>query len=104
DKPQQKLKEAKNRGEVKSGVVVHEQRVPAIKRKASAAPLIAKEFSQLNSPLAVMLARPIQKLPVITTSVDNVFAVSVMVLSRQIGIRSSETVIKSSPSPTKKSI
>jgi hypothetical protein len=34
---------------------------------------------------------------VTTTSVDNVFPVRLMVLSRQIGIRSSETVIKAAP-------
>src|SRR6266403_3216020 len=102
--PPPKLKEATNPAHTTIAMVVHERGVLAIKRKASAAPLIVKEFSQLNSPFAVMLARPIQKLPMSTKSVDNVFAVRLMVLSRQIGIRSSETVIKSSPSPTKKSI
>src|SRR5262249_53262308 len=102
--PAPKLKEATNPAHTTIAVVVHEQRVFAIKRKASAAPLIVKEFSQLNSPLAVMLALPIQKLPMTTRSVDNIFAVRLMVLSRQIGIRSSETVMKSSPSPAKKSI
>src|SRR5437867_6356227 len=87
--PPPKLKEATNPAHTTIAVVVHEQRVLAIKRKASAAPFIAKEFSQLNSPLAVMLARPIQKLPMSTTSVDNVFAVRLMVLYCQIVTRSS---------------
>ena len=102
--PAPKLKEATNPAHTTIAVTVHEQRVLAIRRKASAAPPITKEVSQLNSPFAVMLARPIQKLPMSTTSVDNVFAVRLTVLSRQTGIRSSKTVIKSSPSPTKKSI
>src|SRR5437899_13022485 len=102
--PVPKLKEARNPTPTTAAVVDEEQRVFSIRRKASAAPHIAKESSQLNSPFAVMLARPIQKLPMSTTSVDNVLALRLTVLSRQTGIRSSETVIKSSPSPAQKSI
>src|SRR5438270_12730441 len=76
--PPPKLKEATNPAHTTIAVAVHQQRVLAIKRKASAAPLIVKEISQLNSPSAVMLARPIQKLPVTTTSVHNVFTISPM--------------------------
>src|SRR2546428_6901894 len=76
--PPPKLKEATNPAHTTMAVVVHEQRVLAIKRKASAAPLIAKEFSQLNSPLAVMLARAIPKIPMTTTSVDNCFSIKPM--------------------------
>ena len=72
------------------------------KRKASAPPAITKEFSQLKPPEAVITDRPIQKLPTIMTSVDILFAVRLTVLSRQIGINSSDAVIKSSASPTKK--
>src|SRR5438552_2501416 len=103
-KPAAKLKEARNPAYTTIAVTIQEQRVLATRRKASAAPPIAKELSQLNSPFAVMLARHIQKLPMSTTSVDNVFAVRLMVLSRQIGIKRSKTVIKTSPSPAKKSI
>src|SRR5262245_50407699 len=102
--PAPKLKEATNPAHTTITAVAHEQRILAIKRKASTAPFIVKEFSQLNSPFAVMLARPIQKLPMSKTSVDNVFAVTLMVLSSQIGIRSKQTVIKNSPSPAKKSV
>src|SRR2546430_10078125 len=83
--PPPKLKEATNPAHTTIAVVVHEQRVLAIKRKASAAPLIAKEFSQLNSPLAVMLARPIQKLPVTTTRVGNRGQSSLLTQLDQIG-------------------
>src|SRR5207253_11290895 len=80
--PPPKLKEATNPAHTTIAVVVHEQRVLAIKRKASAAPLIEKEFSQLNSQLAVMMAQPNRKLTVSTTRVDNVLLISLMVLSR----------------------
>src|SRR2546423_2790106 len=89
--PVPKLKEARKPAHTTIAVTVREQRVLAIRRKASAAPPIAKDVSQLNSPFAVMLARASQKLPMSTTSVDNVFAVRVTVVSRQTGIRSSET-------------
>ena len=102
--PVPKLKEARNPAHTTIAVTAQEQRVLVIRRKASAAPAVAKELSQLNSPSAVILARPIQKLPMSTTSVANVFAVRLTVLSRQTGTRSRETVIKSSPSPRKKSI
>src|SRR5207247_4403906 len=98
-----KLKEARNPAHTTIAVTAQEQRVLVIRRKASAAPAVARELSQLNSPSAVILARSIQKLPMSTTSVANVFAVRLTVLSRQTGTRSRETVIKSSPSPTKKS-
>src|SRR6266446_6597299 len=90
--PVPKLKQATKPAHTTIAIMLQEQRVLGNRRKARAAPLIAKEMSQLKSPLAVMLARPIQKLPMITTRVDNVFAVRVMLLSRHIGIRSSETV------------
>src|SRR5262249_51952668 len=102
--PVPKLKEARNPANTTIAVDVQELRAWPIKRKASAAPLIAKELSQLNSPLAVMVARPIQKLPTRTTSVHKVFPVRLTVLSRQTGIRSSDAVIKSSPNPAKKSV
>src|SRR5262249_318232 len=101
--PVPKLKEATNPEHITIAATIHEQRALAITRKASAAATITKEWSQLNSPFAVMLARPIQKLPMTTTSVDKVFAVRLTVLSRQTGIRRRKTVIKSRPSPTKKS-
>ncbi len=73
------------------------------RRKARAAPAIAKEFSQLKPPDAVIAARPIQKLPTITTRVDMIFAVRPTVLSRQIGVSSSDAVITSSATPAMKS-
>jgi len=73
------------------------------RRKARAAPAIAKEFSQLKPPDAVIAARPIQKLPTITTRVDMIFAVRPTVLSRQIGVSSSAAVITSSATPAMKS-
>src|SRR6516164_2172726 len=102
--PVPKLKEAIKPAHSTLAIVVQERRVLATKRKASAAPLIAKEFSQLNSPFAVMLARPIQKLPRSITSVPKLFAVRLTPLSRQTAIRSSETVVKSSATPAEKSI
>src|SRR5947199_2428212 len=102
--PVPKLKEARNPAHSTIAVVVQEQRALAIRTKASAAPPIAKESSQLNSPFAVMVARAAQKLPRSTTSVDKLFAVRLTVSSRQIGIRSSKAVTTSSPSPAKKSI
>src|SRR6266571_6498278 len=78
--PVPKLKEARKPAQSTPAIVAQEQRVLVIRRKASAAPLIVEEFSQLNSPFAVMLARAIQKLPMNTTSVDNVFAVRLTVL------------------------
>src|SRR5215813_6350086 len=73
--PVPKLKEARNPAHTTIAVTLQEQRVLSIRRKASAAPPITKELSQLNSPFAVMLARLTQKFPISTTSVDNVFAV-----------------------------
>src|SRR5215813_8003356 len=102
--PAPKLKEATNPAHTTITAVAHEQRILAIKRKASTAPFIVKEFSQLNSPFAVMLARPIQKLPRSITSVPKLFAVRLTPLSRQTAIRSSETVVKSSATPAEKSI
>src|ERR1041385_8767595 len=93
-KPAPKLKEATKPAQIAITVMLKEQRVLGNRRKPSAAPAIAKEVSQLKSPLAVMLARPIQKLPMTITKVDNIFAVRVMLLSRHTGIRSSATVIK----------
>src|SRR6516164_3249557 len=102
--PVPKLKEETSPADTTTAVVVKELRVLASKRTASAALLIVKEFSQLNSPFAVMLARPIQKLPRSTTSVPKLFAVRLTPLSRQTAIRSSETVVKSSATPAEKSI
>ena|SRR6266478_5050844 len=102
-KPVPKLKEATNPAHTIIGIVAQNRPVFGIKRKASAAPAIVKEFSQLKPPDAVILARAIQKLPTITTRVDKVFAVRLTVLSRQTGIRSSKAVIKSSTRPAKKS-
>src|SRR5215831_9107566 len=102
--PVPKLKEATNPADTTVAIVIQEQRALAITTKASAAPPIAKESSQLNSPFAVMVARAIQKLPRSTTSVDKLFAVRLTVSSRQIGIRSSKAVTRSNPSPAKKSI
>src|SRR5437764_15342955 len=98
--PVPKLKEARNPAHTTIAVTAQEQRVLVIRRKASAAPAVVKELSQLNSPSAVILARPIQKLPMSTTSVANVFAVRLTDLPRQTGTRNRHTVENSSAGAT----
>ena len=106
-RPSAQLKEATNPAHTTITVAGNDRvglaHIVGSRRKARAAAAIANEFSQLKPPDVVIVARPIQKLPTITTRVDMIFAVRPTVLSCQTGVSSSDAVITSSAAPAMKS-